>query len=151
MTTPPYESWLKRYALYFAWIVTLVATGGSLYFSEIKGFIPCDLCWYQRIFMYPQVIILGIATYRGDRNIIKYLLPINIIGLAISIFHNFEIWFPKVGELVPCRSGIPCNFDYLNWFGFLTIPMMAMIAFVLVIVFLLLARQSNEDEEANEN
>lgn len=137
----PQESWIQRYSLYLAWLVSLAATGGSLYFSEVQGFIPCDLCWYQRIFMYPQAILLGIACYRGDRRIISYLLPVNIIGLLISLYHNVEIWFPKLGEVVPCRSGIPCNFDYLNWLGFITIPLMALTAFILITILLLLGRR----------
>ncbi|WP_201000374.1 disulfide oxidoreductase [Paenibacillus glycanilyticus] len=139
-----YESWFQRYGLYLAWLVALVATGGSLYFSEIRGFIPCDLCWYQRIFMYPQVILLGIAAYRGDRRIIGYVLPLSIIGMLISIYHNFEIWFPKVGDMMPCRSGIPCNYDYLNWLGFITIPLMALTAFILITILLVLGRQKSE-------
>ncbi|GLX70760.1 disulfide oxidoreductase [Paenibacillus glycanilyticus] len=138
-----HESWFQRYGLYLAWLVALVATCGSLYFSEIRGFIPCDLCWYQRIFMYPLVIVLGIAAYRGDRRIIGYVLPMSIIGMLISIYHNFEIWFPKVGEMMPCRSGIPCNYDYLNWLGFITIPLMALTAFILIIIFLVLGREKN--------
>lgn len=138
------ESWFQRYGLYLAWLVALVATGGSLYFSEIRGFIPCDLCWYQRIFMYPQAIILGIAAYRSDRRIIGYVLPLSVIGMLISIYHNVEIWFPKMGDMMPCRSGIPCNYDYLNWLGFITIPLMALTAFILILVFLLLGRRKSE-------
>ncbi|MFF2089137.1 disulfide oxidoreductase [Paenibacillus sp. NPDC058174] len=146
-----YESWSQRTGLYFAWLVSLVATGGSLYFSEIEGFIPCDLCWYQRIFMYPQAIILGIAAYRGDRRIVWYTLPLSLIGGLISLYHNIEIWFPKLGEVAPCRSGIPCNQDYLNWFGFITIPLMALAAFILITIFLLLARERAQlQEEADE-
>ncbi|MUT67046.1 disulfide oxidoreductase [Paenibacillus sp. NEAU-GSW1] len=139
------ETWMQKYSLYFAWIVSLAATGGSLYFSEIEGFIPCDLCWYQRIFMYPQAILLGIASYRGDRRMIGYLIPLNIVGGLISLYHNVEIWFPKLGEMAPCRSGIPCNQDYLNIGGWLTIPLMAMAAFILITIFLLLGRRKEEE------
>ncbi|MFX3634705.1 MAG: disulfide oxidoreductase [Candidatus Pristimantibacillus sp.] len=145
MTSDRNESWIRRNSLYLAWVISLVATGGSLYFSEIKLFAPCDLCWYQRIFMYPQVILLGIASYRGDRRIIGYLLPINIIGGLISLYHNVEIWFPKLGELAPCKSGVPCNVDYLNLWGFLTIPLMALAAFILIFTLLLLGRQREEE------
>jgi Disulfide bond formation protein DsbB len=94
--------------------------------------------------MYPQVILLGIAAYRSERRIIGYVLPLSVIGMLISIYHNFEIWFPKVGEMMPCRSGIPCNYDYLNWLGFITIPLMALTAFILIIVFLVLGREKSE-------
>ncbi|MFD1954428.1 disulfide oxidoreductase [Paenibacillus thailandensis] len=134
------ESRLRRNALYLAWVVALAATGGSLYFSEIEGYIPCSLCWFQRIFMYPQAIMLGIAAYRGDRDIIKYSLPLVAVGGLISLYHNLEIWFPQLAEVAPCRAGVPCNFDYLNWLGFVTIPLMALVAFALIAVLLLIGR-----------
>src|ERR1700748_1234388 len=90
-----------RYRFYFAWLAALTATLGSLYFSEIKGFIPCDLCWYQRICMYPLAVILGIAVYRGDRSITRYVLPLAAVGALIALWHNIEIWNPSVGSLVP--------------------------------------------------
>lgn len=136
------EPWLKRNALYLAWVVSLIATGGSLYFSEVAGFLPCKLCWFQRIFMYPQVILLGIAAYRGDRSIIRYALPLSAIGGLISLYHNLEIWFPKLAEVAPCTAGVPCNVDYLNWYGFITIPLMALVAFILITILLILGRPS---------
>ncbi|MFC4775923.1 disulfide oxidoreductase [Paenibacillus sp. GCM10023252] len=138
------SSFLRRNGLYFAWVVSMVATLGSLYFSEIKGYAPCSLCWYQRIFMYPQAILLGIASYRGDRRIIGYVLPLNFIGMAISIYHNAEIWFPWLAEMLPCKAGIPCNFDYLNLFGWITIPLMALTSFILIAIFLLAGREKDE-------
>ncbi|AJY77303.1 disulfide oxidoreductase [Paenibacillus beijingensis] len=132
------QSFASRYSLYAAWVVALVATLGSLYFSEIAGFIPCDLCWYQRIFMYPLAILLGMASYRGDRGMLVYALPIAVLGSLISLYHNAEIWFPGLARIAPCRSGIPCNVDYLNWFGFITIPLMALTAFILIIIALIL-------------
>ncbi|QAY65699.1 disulfide oxidoreductase [Paenibacillus protaetiae] len=137
-------SWFARNSLYFAWIVSLAATGGSLYFSEIANYIPCNLCWFQRIFMYPQVILLGIAAYRGDRGIIRYSLPLSIIGGIISVYHNLEIWFPKLAEVAPCRAGVPCTFNYVNWFGFITIPLMALTAFVLITLCLSFGRAGRQ-------
>ncbi|WP_088083119.1 disulfide bond formation protein B, partial [Bacillus mobilis] len=77
----------RNYTLYMAWIVSMIATLGSLFFSEILGFIPCELCWFQRIMMYPLCIILGIATFYNEKNIKKYVLPISIIGGSISLYH----------------------------------------------------------------
>lgn len=135
-----YEPPFRRYALYMAWVVALAATGGSLYFSEIAGYVPCNLCWFQRIFMYPQAIILGIAAYRGDRGIVRYSLPLAAVGGLISLYHNLEIWFPRLAEVAPCTSGVPCNFDYLNWLGFITIPLMALIAFIMITALLIIGR-----------
>lgn len=130
------SSFAGKYSLYAAWVVALVATLGSLYFSEIAGFIPCDLCWYQRIFMYPLAILLGMASYRGDRGMYRYALPLAAVGSLVSLYHNAEIWFPALSRIAPCRSGIPCNVDYLNWLGFITIPLMALTAFILIIIVL---------------
>ncbi|MGO4543081.1 disulfide oxidoreductase [Paenibacillus sp. 2TAB19] len=127
----------QPYLLYFAWMVSLIATLGSLYFSEVKGYIPCELCWYQRIFMYPLSILLGIAAYKGDRTIKKYVLPLSIIGGIISIYHYSIQKIPGFHEIKPCTNGVPCNVDYIDWLGFITIPFLAGTAFILIIAFLL--------------
>ncbi|MFC5471232.1 disulfide oxidoreductase [Cohnella suwonensis] len=132
---------LQPYLLYFAWVVSVIATLGSLYFSEIRGYVPCELCWYQRIFMYPLSILLGIAAYRGETSIKKYVLPLSIIGSTISIYHYMLQKIPGFHEIKPCTNGVPCNVDYMDWLGFITIPLLALIAFVLIIVFLLFVRQ----------
>ncbi|MFC7394924.1 disulfide oxidoreductase [Scopulibacillus cellulosilyticus] len=122
--------------LYFAWIVAIISTLGSLYFSEIAGFEPCKLCWIQRIFMYPLAIILGIACFRNDRSISIYTLPLTMIGGIVSIIHYSE---QKLGLFRGiCQSGIPCSGEYINWFGFITIPFLALIAFVLITVTLMI-------------
>lgn len=133
------ESWLREYGLYFAWLVSIIATAGSLYLSEILLYEPCKLCWFQRIFMYPQVILLGIAAYRRDLKIVPYLLPLSIMGGCISIYHYAEQKIPQLSKMIPCKVGVPCNVDYLNWFGFITIPLLALIAFTMISVILWLA------------
>lgn len=126
------ESDKRGILLYGAWFVSLVATLGSLYFSEIKGFIPCDLCWYQRIAMYPLVLILGIATFRNDVKVFIYVLPLSLLGGTISILHYLEQKVPGFGGIKPCVSGVPCSSEYINWMGFVTIPFLALIAFLLI-------------------
>lgn len=111
--------------LYASWVVALIAMLGSLYFSEIRKFIPCELCWYQRILMYPLVLILGIATFQGDTRVKKYVLPMAIIGAFISIMHYLEQKVPGFSGIKPCVSGVPCSGQYINWFGFITIPFLA--------------------------
>jgi len=86
MSKSPNKIEKKVWVLYFAWLVSVLATLGSLYFSEIKGFIPCDLCWFQRIFMYPLVVILGIGTFQSDISVKKFVLPLSIVGGLISLF-----------------------------------------------------------------
>lgn len=133
-------AFIKPYSLYLAWIVSLIATGGSLYLSEVMHYEPCRLCWFQRIFMYPEVILLGIASYKNDRKIIPYAVTLSAIGGCISIYHYAEQKIPALANALPCKVGIPCNFDYLNWFGFITIPLLALIAFIFIIAFLLMGR-----------
>ena len=123
-------------SLLFAWVTAIIATLGSLYFSEFLHFIPCTLCWYQRIFMYPLTILLGIAVFRNDRRIGIYILPLTIIGSLFSLLHLGEQhfgWFEGI-----CRSGIPCSGRYINWLGFITIPLLAFIAFISITFILIL-------------
>ncbi|WP_028777442.1 disulfide oxidoreductase [Shimazuella kribbensis] len=136
------KSLIDRFGLYFAWIVSLIATGGSLYFSEVLGFVPCVLCWYQRILMYPLIILLGIATYRQDKKISIYALPLALIGLAISLYHIFIQIFPHLASEASCKAGVPCTADSLNLFGFITIPMLAGAAFLLISITLVFTQKS---------
>ncbi|GGD63093.1 disulfide oxidoreductase [Paenibacillus nasutitermitis] len=136
-------------SLYLSWVVAMVAVGGSLFFSEIMGYEPCKLCWLQRICMYPLIYLLGRASYLNDRKIIGYALPLSILGGCISLYHYMEQKVPGFADIMPCTSGIPCSGDYINWLGFITIPFLALIAFILITVFLLLGRSRGaETEEA---
>lgn len=130
----------QGYLLYVAWVVSLVAMFGSLYFSEIKGYIPCELCWYQRILMYPLTLLLGIATFQNDISVKKFVLPLSIIGGSISFMHYLEQKIPGFGGIKPCVSGVPCSAQYINWFGFVTIPFLALVAFVMIAVCMFLIK-----------
>ncbi len=99
------KSAIQDYLLYLAWVVALVATLGSLYFSEIKGFVPCEFCWYQRILMYPLSLILGIAAYSGERKIKKYVLPLSITGMIVSTYHYMMQKIPASLRSRPVRTG----------------------------------------------
>lgn len=132
------KSMIRENALHLSWVVATVATLGSLFFSEILHYLPCKLCWYQRILMYPLVIILGIAAVRKDRHMYHYVLPMSIWGAGIALYHYLmqkTTWF-KSGAAA-CGP-VPCDVDYINWFGFVTIPFLALIAFVLITVLQLL-------------
>ena len=122
--------------LYAAWVVALVATLGSLYFSEVRSFVPCTLCWYQRILMYPLVVVLGVASWRFDTSARAYVLPLSILGIFVSTFHYLEQTIPGFGVEALCSAGVPCSGRYINWFGFVTIPFLAGIAFLLITVLL---------------
>jgi disulfide bond formation protein DsbB len=126
------QHWLKENVLYIAWIQAVVGMAGSLFFSEILHFPPCVLCWYQRICMYPLVAILAVGIARKDKNVAWYVLPLTIIGLGISIFHNLLYYKLIPDELAPCTTGVSCTTKFIEYFGFITIPFLSMIAFILI-------------------
>lgn len=134
---------LQRYGLYFAWLTALVATGGSLYFSEARHFVPCELCWFQRILMYPLVIVLGIASFRDDRAIAPYVLPMSTLGAMIALYHYLDQKVPALQSVPICGAGNPCAIQWIDWWGFVTIPLLALIAFLLVTLLLIGARSSS--------
>ena len=131
--------------LAFAWLVAITATAGSLYFSQVRGFIPCELCWYQRILMYPLVIILGIAVYKGDVRIRPYVVALAGVGGLISALHYLEQKLPGFHPTACKATPIPCNLQYVNYFGFVTIPLMALTAFLLILLAMALIRPAASD------
>ena len=130
--------------LYLAWVVALVATIGSLYFSEVRQFNPCPLCWAQRIFMYPLAVILGIAAFVGDHGVRRYVLPLAALGLGFAVFQNLETW-----GLVPApkacvvNAAAACDIPWPIWGEHrdalnrtLTIPVLSMVAFTAILALL---------------
>ncbi|MFA9555906.1 disulfide oxidoreductase [Evansella sp. AB-rgal1] len=115
--------------LLIAWAIALIATLGSLYFSEIRMYIPCELCWIQRIFMYPLAITLAIASVKKDSIQVIYTLPLSLIGMGFSAYHYMLEKIPALSTRAEACGIIPCNYEYINWFGFITIPFLALIAF----------------------
>lgn len=130
---------LAEQAVPLATAVALVATAGSLYFSEVAGYVPCVLCWYQRIAMYPLVVVLGVAAVRRDRQVWMTAVPIAAIGAGLAGWHRLIEWRPRLGGEV-CDPAAPCAIRWVNEFGFLTLPTMALIGFVTIIVLTLIAR-----------
>ncbi|MFN8622218.1 MAG: disulfide oxidoreductase [Chloroflexota bacterium] len=120
-----------------AFTVAAIATFGSLYFSEVVGYEPCRLCWYQRIAMYPLVVILAVAVARRDVGVRWYALPVALIGAGISTYHYFLEWFPQI-DTGACHVGIPCTAVWFREFGFVSLPFLALTAFLLIIAFLVI-------------
>lgn len=132
----PLTEWLGKHGLLLMFIVALTATFGSLYFSEISGWNPCKYCWIQRIFMYPQVILLGIALWLRDRKVARYVLALCLIGAAYATYHYYiqmyDIIASPTNPATPCdASGESCVKTPFAYFGYITIPMMALTAFAL--------------------
>jgi disulfide bond formation protein DsbB len=136
-----------RSVLSLAWLFSLVATLGSLYFSEIVGFVPCLLCWYQRIAMYPLVVVLGVAALVGDRGAWRYALPIAAVGAVISIYHVLIQYRPEL-DVVTCTVDVPCTARYLSVFGFASIPFMAGSGFLGISALMLALRGGRSAAEA---
>ncbi|MCK2156759.1 MULTISPECIES: disulfide bond formation protein B [Exiguobacterium] len=128
---------MSRY--HFMLIVSTVATLGSLYFSEIRGFIPCPLCWWQRLFMYTTAIYLLVSLFR-NRPVDGFFLRLyTLLGFAVAAYHVVLERLPD-GEAL-CTNG--CLIKWVNYFGFLTIPMMSLIAFTLLVILAFYPKQKN--------
>lgn len=125
------SSWI---VIFFAWVVSLVATLGSLFFSEIMGFPPCTMCWYQRICMYPLVLILLAALIKKDKNanVLIYSTPLVVIGWLWAFYHCLLIYGVVAEEAAPCSLGVPCSVSYFRWLGFVDIPTLSLMAFTFI-------------------
>lgn len=128
-----------------SWITSIIATLGSLYFSEVMHFIPCTLCWFQRILMYPLSILLGVGVYYQDRKVYRYVLPLSIIGMFVSMYHYSLQKLPFMQQFETCTSGVPCSGQYINWLGFITIPLLAFFAFTIITISLIFLKRGKDE------
>jgi len=126
-------------AIWLAWLMAVVATLGSLYFSEVAHYEPCKFCWYQRIGMYPLALILGIAAFRKDRGVHRYAIPMAAIGGTISIYHYLIQHFPDLSS-GSCSATAPCTAAWVWKFDFVSIPFMALACFGAIAALLLISR-----------
>ena len=127
-------STLGRASLFVALVAAWVAMLGSLYFSEVLHWTPCTLCWYQRILMYPLTLILLVGILRKDDGVPFYVLPLSILGIFVSTYHYLLQKTNLFQESLACSAGVPCSVDYLNLAGFITIPFLALTAFVIITI-----------------
>jgi disulfide bond formation protein DsbB len=122
-----------------AWIVATVTTLGSLYYSEHAGFVPCELCWYQRILMYPLVIVLGVAWIRRDAKVWMTALVFVVLGAPLSLYHWLVERVPAFAESSSCSVSVPCTAPWFEKLGFVTLAWMAMSSFLLIGVLMVCA------------
>ena len=136
-------AWRRIFA---AWLVAAIATLGSLFFSEVMELPPCVLCWYQRIFMFPLALILPIGLFPLDRKVVHYALPLAALGGMVAVFHLLLIAGVIPESIKPCAQGVPCSEKVIEWFGFVTIPLLSAAASATIITLLVLAgvRRSSE-------
>lgn len=142
-------SWTKTNILYIALIQAIIAFLGSMYYSNIAGFPPCVLCWYQRILMYPLVMILAVALMRKDQLVHLYVLPLAWIGWVIALYHNLLYYKIIPDDLAPCTTGVSCTVKYIAYFGFITIPLMSFVAFSVIITCMYIHRRSMKTTPVN--
>lgn len=122
-----------------AWLVASVSTLGALFFGEVMHLPPCVLCWYQRIFMFPLALVLPIGMFPFDRKVVRYALPLAALGWLFAAFHVLLIAGVIPEGMKPCTQGVPCSEKVIEWFGFVTIPLLALVAFSTIIALLVLA------------
>jgi disulfide bond formation protein DsbB len=133
------------WALVFAcWVIASAATLGALFFSEIMNLPPCVLCWYQRIFMFPLVLLFPIGLFPFDGKVVRYGLALALAGWLVSLFQLLLVaeWIPEA--IRPCTQGVPCNEVQIQWFGFVNIPLLSFIAFSTLNALLLAARTRSD-------
>jgi len=132
--------------LFLAFVVALVSTLGALYIGEVLGQTPCQLCWYQRIAMFPLAVILGIACYRDDYSVRFYVIPIALAGLAISLWHTL-LYFDVVSESVsPCDGTGSCSGEVILIFAWVPIPVLSLVAFSAILLFSYLANTGRNQQ-----
>ncbi len=130
---------IQKNAIYIILTQAIVALLGSLYFSDIEGYAPCVLCWWQRIFMYPIIIIIIIATLKKETRIYQYVLPMAILGITVSVYHNL-LYTGIIKNEEFCTGGISCTSKYVEYFGFITIPFLAFLGFAIIITLSIISR-----------
>jgi disulfide bond formation protein DsbB len=125
--------------IFGAWLIATVSTLGALFFGEVMQLPPCVLCWYQRICMFPLVLILPVGLFPLELKVVRYALPLAGIGWLFAVFHVLLIAGVIPESIKPCTQGVPCSEKVIEWFGFVTIPLLAVVAFSAIIALLVLA------------
>lgn len=138
---------LSTNAIKLAFLVALAATSGSLFYSEIAGYEPCVLCWFQRIFMYPQVVLFAVALFKKDRSIIDYAKALSLIGMVIAGYH----YLLQIGLAPSITCGavgysVSCAKRFVMEFGYITLPMMGLTAFAAIFLLMLSAKSFQKQE-----
>lgn len=137
------------YLLLAQFMISLASIFGSLFFSEVMKFPPCNLCWYQRIFIYPVALIILTGLFLGSKDTNKILTPFISIGLIFAIYHNL-VYYKVIQVIVPCTESAPCTAQQLNYLGFITIPLLSLCAFITLFILNLLTIKLESKKETYE-
>lgn len=122
----------QKYLLPLTFAQSFAGMVSSLYFSDIQNLAPCELCWYQRIALYPIVFLSAAGYLKNDEKIYHYILPFSVGGLILSIYHNLLYYGLIPHSILPCSLGVPCGTRYINWLGFIDIPQLSLAAFAVI-------------------
>lgn len=133
------SEWLNRNSMYIALVAAWVAMLGSLYFSEVRGYVPCVLCWYQRILMYPLAAYIAIGLLVRDPYLPYYIMPVSLLGMFVSTYHYLLEKTDIFASMEICKQGASCTTQWINWFGFMTIPFLALIGFLIITIMSVIA------------
>ncbi len=141
LTTKREHSLGLAWNLVFAcWLIAASSTLGALFFSEVMGLPPCVLCWYQRIFMFPLALLLPVGLFPFDPRIVRYALSLTVTGWSIAFFHVLLTYGLIPESIRPCVQGVPCAQNQIEWFGFVSIPLLSLAAYSVINALLVVAR-----------
>lgn len=127
--------------LFSCWLIATTSTMGSVFFSHVMAFAPCVLCWYQRICLFPLVILLAVGLFSFDKSVVKYTLPLAIAGWLTAFYHTLLYAGIIPERIQPCTQGVSCTEEYINLFGFITIPMLSLLSFSMIIALLIILKR----------
>jgi disulfide bond formation protein DsbB len=130
---------------YASWFAAIFATMGSLFFSEVLHYPPCVLCWYQRIAIYPLVLLIPVGIILKDKKLPYYILPLTLIGATIALYHNLLYYKIIPESLAPCIQGISCTTKYFEWLGFITIPFLSFTTLLFITVAMFIIKKENNE------
>lgn len=139
-------SFVAKYAIVFSFVVVFAATLGSLFYSEIAGYEPCKLCWLQRIFIFPQVFLLGLALWKRDKGVADYSIVLSAAGAVIAGYH-YLLQFGAVPSLPCAATGVSCTQNFVMQFGYVTIPLMGLTALSMVLLFMVSLKLAGKDRK----
>ena len=123
--------------IFGAWLMATISALGALFLGEVMGFAPCVLCWYQRIFMFPLVFVLAVGLFPLDPKVIRYALPLSVMGWLIAVYHMLLVAGIIPETMTPCTKGVPCSQVEVEWLGFVTIPLLSVASFTVINLLLL--------------
>ena len=132
--------------VFLAWLIALVSMLGALFLGEVMGVLPCVLCWYQRIAMFPLVVILALGLMPFDSRSVRYALPLAVAGWVIALYHCLLYWGVVPKDLVPCGEGTSCTDVKAELYGFISVPLLSLAAFSLIVIFLSIVKKGTQRE-----